>query len=440
MTASDAPPPDAPRADNPAAAAAPPAAARGAAPPAPGSAAAPAVTAPRRRRGALLVIVGVVALAALAYGVYWALWLRNIESTDNAYVQAPLVQITPQIGGTVVQITVDDTERVQPGQLLVRLDPGDARLALAQAEAQLAQTVRDVRGLYANDRTLEAQIALRRAERQRAQTELAKAQDDVARRRGLVAGGAVGREEFQHAERALEALRGGLAAAQAAVAAAEAQLAANRVQTGGVPLDRHPAVLRAAAGVREAHLTLQRTTLRAPVDGYVARRTVQLGQRVAAGAPLMSVVALDQLWVDANFKEGQLHDVRIGQDATLTSDLYGRDVVFHGRVVGLGAGTGAAFALLPAQNATGNWIKIVQRVPVRIALDPGELATHPLRVGLSMDVRVDTRRTDGPAVSSAPAAASGPAAASIAIIDEAAADADVRRIVQSNDGTRPAGH
>ncbi|MDE2613265.1 MAG: efflux RND transporter periplasmic adaptor subunit [Burkholderiales bacterium] len=411
----------------------------------------PATASSRRRRSALLGIAAVVLLAGLAYGVYWVLWLRNSESTDNAYVQAPLVQITPQIGGTAIEIAVDDTERVRPGQVLVRLDPGDARLALTQAEAQLAQTVRDVRGLYANDGTLEAQIALRRAELQRAQTELAKAQDDVARRRPLVTDGAVGREEFQHAERALEALRGSLAAAQAAVTAAQAQLAANRVQTGGVALERHPAVLRAAAAVREAHLTLQRTTLRAPVDGVVARRTVQLGQRVAAGSPLMAVVALDQLWVDANFKEGQLRDIRIGQPAEASADQYGHGVVFHGRVIGLGAGTGAAFALLPAQNATGNWIKVVQRVPVRIALDARDLAAHPLRVGLSMEVKVDTRRTDGPTLGSAPSSVSEAPAASVAAaasaasapagapsVDEAAADADVQRIIARNGGTTAA--
>jgi len=388
--------------------------------------------APSARRKALLGVTAVVALAAIGWVLYWTLWLRHAESTDNAYVQAPLVQITPQIGGTVVAIGADDTDHVRPGQLLVRLDPGDARIALAQAQAQLAQTVREVRGLYANDSTLQAQIALRQADLARAQTELARAQDDVARRSALVASGAVGREEFQHAERQLEAARSGVAAAQAALAAAQAQRETNRTQTQGVPLEQHPAVLRAAAQVREAHLTLARTTLRAPVAGYVARRTVQLGQRVAAGAPLMAVVALDQLWVDANFKEDQLRTLRIGQDAELTADLYGRDVVFHGRVAGLGAGTGAAFALLPAQNATGNWIKIVQRVPVRIALEPAELAAHPLRVGLSMQVRVDTRRSDGAQLASGAAAASAPAYN--AGTDDAAADADVQRIIARNAG------
>ncbi|GMV45850.1 MAG: hypothetical protein AMXMBFR66_12480 [Pseudomonadota bacterium] len=390
--------------------------------------------APKARRKALLGVAAVVALAALGWALYWALWLRHAESTDNAYVQAPLVQITPQIGGSVVEIGADDTDHVRPGRLLVRLDAGDARVALAQAEAQLAQTVRDVRGLYANDGTLEAQIALRQAELARAQTERARAQDDVARRSALVASGAVGREEFQHAERQLEAARDGVAAAQAALAAAQAQRMANRTQTQGVPLERHPAVLRAAAQVREAHLTLGRTTLRAPVEGYVARRTVQLGQRVAAGAPLMTVVALGQLWVDANFKEDQLRALRIGQDAELTADLYGRDVVFHGRVAGLGAGTGAAFALLPAQNATGNWIKIVQRVPVRIALEPAELAAHPLRVGLSMQVRVDTRRSDGPQLAAGAAAASAAAPSHRLDADEAAADADVQRIIARHAG------
>lgn len=385
------------------------------------------------RRKALLGVAAVVVLAAAGYGAYWALWLHRFETTDNAYVQADVVQLTPQLGGTVVAIGADDTDRVKAGQVLVRLDRSDAEVALAQAEAQLAQTVREVRTLYANDGTLAAQVALREAELARARNELVRLQDDVARRTPLVATGAVGQEEFQHAERQLESARSGVAVAQSAVAAASEQLHAARTQTDGVTLEQHPAVLRAGARVREAHLALQRTTLLAPVDGVVARRSVQLGQRVAAGAPLLAVVALDRLWVDANFKESQLRALRIGQPVELTADQYGTGVVFHGRVAGLGAGTGAAFALLPAQNATGNWIKVVQRVPVRIALDPKELAEHPLRVGLSMVARADISRTEGPVLA---AAASAPVATQTQVfaVDEAAADAAVRRIIASHRG------
>ena len=346
------------------------------------------------RKKALLTVTAVVAVGAIAYGSYWALVLNHYESTDNAYVQGNVVQITPQLGGTVVAIQAEDTQRVKAGQVLVKLDPADAQVALEQAEAQLAQTVREVRTLYANNGTLKSQITLRQADLTRAQAELARAQDDVARRTPLAATGAIGKEELVHAQAQVEALKASAAAAQSAVAAAQGQLQTNQVQTDGVPVAQHPNVLRASARVREAQLAVQRATLVAPVEGVVAKRTVQLGQRVAAGTPLLSVIALDQLWVEANFKEGQLRNLRLGQPVELTADVYGRKTVFHGKVSGLGAGTGAAFALLPAQNATGNWIKVVQRVPVRIALDAKELAEHPLRVGLSMEARVDVSGSD----------------------------------------------
>ena len=387
---------------------------------------------PARRKG-LIAIAVLVLLGAVGYGVYWALALKHIESTDNAYVQGNVVQITPQVSGTVVAILADDADRVKAGQPLIRLDAADARVALDQAEAQLAQTVRETRTLYANNATFGAQIALREAEGARAASEVQRAADDVNRRAPLVASGAVGKEEFAHATAQLTAARSAQAAAQSALLAARESLVSNQSLTDGTPLAQHPGVQKAAAKLREAYLALHRAELPAPLDGVVARRSVQIGQRVAAGTPLMAVVALDQLWVDANFKEGQLKHLRLGQPATLTSDVYGQKLVFHGQVSGLGAGTGAAFALLPAQNATGNWIKVVQRVPVRITLDPKELAAHPLRVGLSMEVEVDVTDTTGKI--NAEAGRSAPLAQT-AVFDMVtqAADAEVARVVRANQG------
>ena len=389
-----------------------------------------------RRRG-LTVIAATVALASLAWGGWHWFNGQHVQSTDNAYVAGNVVQITPQVGGTVVAILVDDTDFVRAGQPLVTLDAADARVALEQAEAQLGQTVREVRTLYANNSTLQAQVRLREADLARAQSDLARAQDDMSRREPLVATGAVGKEEFQHASAQLTAAKSAVAAAQSAVQAAQQQLAASLTQTEGTNVEQHPNVQRAAARVREASLALQRVKLLAPMDGVVAKRGVQVGQRVQAGAPLMALVALNQLWVDANFKESQLQNLRIGQPAELEADVYGRKTVFHGTVAGLGAGTGAAFALLPAQNATGNWIKVVQRVPVRIALDPKELAEHPLRVGLSMDVTVDTRDQSGKMLADLPRTT--PAASTpVFEAQERAAEAEVQRVLAASLGRKPA--
>ncbi len=389
-----------------------------------------------RRRG-LTVIAATVALASLAWGGWHWFNGQHVQSTDNAYVAGNVVQITPQVGGTVVAILVDDTDFVRAGQPLVTLDAADARVALEQAEAQLGQTVREVRTLYANNSTLQAQVRLREADLARAQSDLARAQDDMSRREPLVATGAVGKEEFQHASAQLTAAKSAVAAAQSAVQAAQQQLAASLTQTEGTNVEQHPNVQRAAARVREASLALQRVKLLAPMDGVVAKRGVQVGQRVQAGAPLMALVALNQLWVDANFKESQLQNLRIGQPAELEADVYGRKTVFHGTVAGLGAGTGAAFALLPAQNATGNWIKVVQRVPVRIALDPKELAEHPLRVGLSMDVTVDTRDQSGKMLADLPRTT--PAASTpVFEAQERAAEAEVQRVLAASLGRKAA--
>lgn len=385
-----------------------------------------------RRRG-LTLIASVLLIVGLVWGVWHWLHGRHHESTDNAYVAGNVVQITPQMSGTVVAIGADETDYVKAGQVLVKFDGADARVALDQAEAQLAQTVREVRTLFANNSTLKAQVQTREAELSRMQAEALRAQQDMERRAPLVATGAIGKEEFQHAQAQSIAAQSAVTAAQSAVAAAREQLIASQTQTDDTTVQAHPSVQRASAKVREAYLALQRLELLAPVDGHVAKRGVQLGQRVAGGAPLMTVVALNQLWVDANFKEGQLDHIRIGQPAELQADVYGTAVTYHGTVIGLGAGTGAAFALLPAQNATGNWIKIVQRVPVRIAIDEKELAEHPLRVGLSMDVTIDTADQKGKSLNdtsrNAPAAVT-----SVFETQSKVADQRVANIIAANMG------
>jgi membrane fusion protein (multidrug efflux system) len=374
----------------------------------------------RRRRWRWLAgALGSFLLLAGGFGLYWARVARYHQSTDDAYIGGNVVEITPQISGTVVAIGADDTQFVKAGETLVRLDQADERVALDQAEAQLARTVRDVRTLLATSSQLEATVV------QRA-TELSRAQSDLARRQRLGSSGAVSAEELQHSADTVKA-------AQAALRAAEEQLAANRARVDGTTLANHPQVRDAASAVRSAFLTLSRTELPAPVSGFIARRNVQLGQRVSPGAALMAVVPLDEVWVDANFKEPQLRRMRVGQPVSLTADLYGTRVVYHGTVAGFGAGTGAAFALLPAQNATGNWIKIVQRVPVRIALDPGEVAAHPLQIGLSMKADVDT---EGSARGARLARLASPAAAAwstdVFRSGEQAAEARVEAIIAAN--------
>jgi len=389
------------------------------------------------RRKALTALTAVVLVAGGGWGLYEWLVASRYESTDNAYVQGNVIQITPQIGGTVMAIMADDTDYVKAGQPLVQLDPADARVALDQAEAALAQAVRQVRTLYANNGSLAAQVTLREADVVKARSDIAKAQDDLQRRQALSGNGAVSKEELNHAQVQLDNAKSALAAAQAGVAAAREQLTSNRSLTDGTSVEQHPSVLAAAAKVREAYLATQRVAMPAPVDGYVARRTVQLGQRVAAGTPMMSIVPLQQLWVDANFKEVQLRNIRIGQPVQLKADLYGKKVAYTGKVAGLGVGTGAAFALLPAQNATGNWIKVVQRVPVRIALDPAQLQANPLRVGLSMDAEVDVSDKGGKMLADAPRETPFAQTQVYSALDQGA-EAEVRRIIAANLGRAPA--
>jgi membrane fusion protein (multidrug efflux system) len=295
-------------------------------------------------------------------------------STDDAYVDAPLADITPQIDGTIEKVWVSDTQHVRQGDLLVRLDPADADLAVQQAQANYEQATRRVEQYAANVNAALANVAGK-------ESNLRRAQLDLRRRTGLAETGAVSAEEISNATNALDAAKSELSIAQQ-------QLAAQRTLTKGDEPARNPEILAAKAALDKALLDLDRTEIRAPVDGVVASRHAQIGQRVKLGSTLMSVVPLMEAHVNANFKEVQLQHIRPGQQVSLTSDLYGSNVVFHGRVVGLGGGTGAAFAVIPAQNATGNWIKVVQRLPVRIELETGELARHPLRVGISMTAKV----------------------------------------------------
>ena len=348
------------------------------------------VAAPRTdtRRRALAILALVVVVIAIVWIAYYLLVARWHQDTDDAYVQGNVVAIAPQTAGTVVAIGADDGMRVEAGQVLVQLDPNDARVAFEQAEANLALTVRQVRGLFNVVESGEADLRAREVAVQQARA-------DIARRSGLVGDGAVSSEELAHAKAQLDA-------AEAALTAARGQLSRNRALVDDTSLAKQPQVEAAAAQLRQAYLALQRGAIVAPISGHVAKRSVQLGQRVQPGTTLMTVVPLDQVWVDANFKETQLRQMRIGQPVELHSDVYGDDVRFDGKVAAIGMGTGSAFALLPAQNASGNWIKIVQRIPVRIALDPKQLAEHPLRVGMSMSVDVSLHDSSGSVLASAP--------------------------------------
>jgi membrane fusion protein, multidrug efflux system len=339
-----------------------------------------------RRRGFLWFGV-VVVIAALIYAAWWWLAARYSETTDDAYVAANIVSVTSRENATVIALYADNTQAVHRGQLLIEMDPSVADVAMRAAAANLARMVRSVHGNFASADSYSAQL-------RQAEVALAQAKADYQRRQGALAG-AVSGEELGHA-------RDAVAAAEAAVNSAQGGLAQSRAAITGVDIAHNPDVLTAEAQLRAAAITLAHMKIVAPVDGVIAQRTVQVGQRVNAGAPLMAVVPLSDVWVDANFKEVQLARMRIGQPVRITTDMYGSKVAYHGRVAGLGAGSGSAFALLPAQNASGNWIKIVQRVPVRIALDEGELKTNPLRVGLSVTAEVDVHDQSGPRVATAP--------------------------------------
>lgn len=342
----------------------------------------------RKRKTWLLALLLVLILAGAAGWAWYSLIGRWHESTDDAYVNGNVVEITPLVTGTVTSIGADDGDLVQAGQVLLRFDPSDSEVALQASEAKLARTVRQVRGLYSNVDALKAQVQTRQAE-------LKKARENYGRRKVLADSGAIAAEELSHS-------RDDLTAAQSALDNARQQLNTSTALIDDTVVSSHPDVMAAASDLRQAYLDNARTTLVAPVTGYVAKRTVQLGQRLQPGTATMAVIPLDQVWIDANFKETQLRDMRIGQPVEITADLYGSEVKYSGTVDSLGAGTGSAFALLPAQNATGNWIKIVQRVPVRVHLNPEQLKDHPLRIGLSTVVEVDLHDQSGPALAQQP--------------------------------------
>jgi membrane fusion protein (multidrug efflux system) len=364
-----------------------------------------------RRRAMLLLILAFLGAVA-AYGMYWFSVLRWRESTDDAYVAGHIVQITPQIGGMVKAVLVDDTDAVAAGDTLVELDAADSRVALDQAEAALAQAVREVRVLKVKNDAMRAEVAVR-------QSEVDRLTQDLARRAEIVRRGFVSKEDFEHTREALRM-------AQSALIAAREQLAANRVLTEGTSLGNHPGVLQAASKVEEAWLAWSRSRITAPLAGQVAKRNIQVGQRVAAGTPLMAVVPLRQLWVEANFKEVQLGRMRVGQPVVLTADFHGSSVEYHGRVAGLAAGTGSAFALLPAQNATGNWIKVVQRVPVRVEIEAAQLEKYPLRIGLSMRATVDIHDNGGAMVGTEKEVGKSPPEANPSSSDDALGEARAR--------------
>jgi membrane fusion protein (multidrug efflux system) len=353
------------------------------------TAAAPPATAMRANPGrwkAFAILGLAVAAAGLGWAGYDFIFAAGVETTDDAYVSGDVVQITSEQAGTVIGLHVDDTQTVTAGNPVIDLDPADAKIAMDAAKAGLAQAVRNVKATLAQADQLRAQIAMREAD-------LRRADDDTRRRGALIATGAVSREDFAHAQ-------DNVAAQTAALLAARAELEQTLVKLGQTPIALHPDVLAAASKLRTAALAVRRTSIVAPSDGVIARRGVQVGQRVDTTTPLMAVVPLNDVWIDANFKEVQLRNMRIGQKVKITTDLYGRAVTYDGTVAGIAAGSGSAFALLPAQNATGNWIKIVQRVPVRILIDPNELKANPLRIGLSANVSVDVGDSSGPMIAS----------------------------------------
>jgi membrane fusion protein, multidrug efflux system len=331
----------------------------------------------KKRKLLLYGVAGLLAKIAVGLAVHHALVGSHYVSTDNAYVDASTAQINAQVSGQILEIRVSDTQSVRAGDILAVIDPADAQLNLARVEADYRRTLQRVRQYYAQEASAAAQVRARQAD-------LARAETDYARRRALAQSGAVSGEE-------LTATRAAYEAARANLVAANESLEAQRVLTRGQTVENHPETVAARAAVGTAQLALDRTIIRAPIDGVVTQLNAQVGQRIEISQPLMIVAPLQDAYVNANFKEGQLGRVRIGQPVELTSDLYGEDVVYHGTVAGLDGGTGSAFAVIPAQNATGNWIRVVQRVPVRVELDPAELAEHPLRVGLSMEARIDIR-------------------------------------------------
>ncbi|MEX0424972.1 multidrug efflux MFS transporter periplasmic adaptor subunit EmrA [Providencia rettgeri] len=374
-----------------------------------------------QRKSALILLTLLFIIIGVGWGAYWYLVLRHYESTDNAYVAGNQVQIQSQVSGSVMTVNVDNTDFVTSGTVLVELDPRDAELTLDKAKTELANSVRQTRQHMVNSRQLQANIEVKRSE-------LNRLQNDLKRREVLGSSHVIGKEELQHAREAV-------VSAKAALDMAIEQYNANQAIVLNTPIEKQPAVEQAATQVRNAWLTLQRTKIVSPVDGYVSRRSVQVGSQITPSTPLMAIVPSNGMWIDANFKETQLADMRIGQPAKVITDFYGKDIVFNGTVVGLDMGTGSAFSLLPAQNASGNWIKVVQRLPVRIALDENQLEEHPLRIGLSTEVTVDTLDKNGKVLSKGMRDTPAYHTAALAV-DMSPADKIVTEIINSNLGNK----
>lgn len=375
----------------------------------------------RQRKSALILLTLLFIIIGVGWGVYWYLVLRHYESTDNAYVAGNQVQIQSQVSGSVMTVNVDNTDFVTSGTVLVELDPRDAELALDKAKTELANSVRQTRQHMVNSRQLQANIEVKRSE-------LNRLQNDLKRREVLGSSHVIGKEELQHAREAV-------VSAKAALDMAIEQYNANQAIVLNSSIEKQPAVEQAATQVRNAWLTLQRTKIVSPVDGYVSRRSVQVGSQITPSTPLMAIVPSNGMWIDANFKETQLADMRIGQPAKVITDFYGKDIVFNGTVVGLDMGTGSAFSLLPAQNASGNWIKVVQRLPVRIALNENQLEEHPLRIGLSTEVTVDTLDKNGKVLSKGMRDTPAYHTAALAV-DMSPADKIVTEIINNNLGNK----
>lgn len=375
----------------------------------------------RQRKSALILLTLLFIIIGVGWGVYWYLVLRHYESTDNAYVAGNQVQIQSQVSGSVMTVNVDNTDFVTSGTVLVELDPRDAELALDKAKTELANSVRQTRQHMVNSRQLQANIEVKRSE-------LNRLQNDLKRREVLGSSHVIGKEELQHAREAV-------VSAKAALDMAIEQYNANQAIVLNSSIEKQPAVEQAATQVRNAWLTLQRTKIVSPVDGYVSRRSVQVGSQITPSTPLMAIVPSNGMWIDANFKETQLADMRIGQPAKVITDFYGKDIVFNGTVVGLDMGTGSAFSLLPAQNASGNWIKVVQRLPVRIALDENQLEEYPLRIGLSTEVTVDTLDKNGKVLSKGMRDTPAYHTAALAV-DMSPADKIVTEIINNNLGNK----
>ena len=344
----------------------------------------PSASKKKKRKSVLIVLALIFVLIGIAWGVYWFLVLRHFQETDDAYVAGNQVQVMAQVSGSVNKVWFEDTDFVKKGDVLVSLDKTDAEQAFEKAQTALATSVRQTHQLMINGKQYQASITLQ-------QTALAQAEADLKRREPLGAANLIGREELQHA-------RDAVATAKAQLDVAIQQYNANQAMILNTSLENQPAVQQSAAELRDAWLALQRTEIRSPMDGFVSRRSVQVGSQISTSTPLLAVVPATNLWVDANFKETQLAGVRIGQPATVVADIYGDEVVYQGKVVGLDMGTGSAFSLLPAQNATGNWIKVVQRLPVRIELNQDDTNRHPLRIGLSTLVKIDTTSKEGSAL------------------------------------------